>query len=141
MFLAHPGGAAFDTSPPDGPGHLCFLVGGSEARKLDLLDEDGRRAALLGALAPHVGPEVLQPVSWHEKSWHCDEYAGGGYIALPIPGTSEGIPPLPYSPVGHVHWAGSETAADHPGYIDGAIESGQRVAAEIVAALPVRSVS
>ena len=135
MFLGEPGGAVFDTTAPGGPGHLCFLVGGPEARELDRLDEAGRRTALLGALAPHVGSEVLEPVSWHEKSWHRDEYAGGGYLALPVPGNSEGIPPLAHAPVGHVHWAGSESAAEHPGYIEGAIGAGQRVAAEVAAAL------
>jgi monoamine oxidase len=137
MFLGEPGGAVFDTTAPGGPGHLCFLVGGSEARELDLMDEAARKAALLEVLAPHVGPEVLEPVSWHEKSWHCDEYAGGGYVALPVPGTSEGIAPLAYAPVGHVHWAGSETAAEHPGYIEGAIGAGQRAAAEVAESLSV----
>ncbi|MFI5506468.1 flavin monoamine oxidase family protein [Mycobacterium sp. NPDC051804] len=141
MFLGDPGGAVFDTTAPGGPGHLCFLVGGPEARKLDRLDEAGRRAALLGALAPHVGSEVLDPVSWHEKSWHRDEYAGGGYTALPIPDHHVGIPPLGHAAVGHVHWAGSETDAEHPGYIEGAIGAGQRVAQEIAAALSVAAVS
>ena len=137
IVLGDPGAAVFDTTAPGGPGHLCFLVGGPEARALDRLDQAGRRAALLGALAPHVGSEVLEPVDWHEKSWHRDDFAGGGYLALPNPGSTEGIAPLPYAPVGHVHWAGSETAAHHPGYLDGAIESGQRVAVEVAEALSV----
>jgi monoamine oxidase len=141
IFLGDPGGAVFDTTAPGGPGHLCFLIGGPEARDLDRLSEADRRSALLGALAPHVGAEVLRPVDWHEKAWHRDEYAGGGYMALPLPGTSEGLPSLPYAPVGHVHWAGAETAAEHPGYIEGAIGSGQRVAAEIEAALSVAVLS
>ncbi len=78
---------------------------------------------------------VLQPVSWHEKSWQTDEYVGGGYMALPIGGSLEGLLPLPSAPVGNIHWAGTETARDHPGYIEGAIESGLRVAQEVVQAL------
>ncbi|GAA1215069.1 FAD-dependent oxidoreductase [Mycolicibacterium alvei] len=75
---------------------------------------------------------MLQPVSWHEKSWQTDEYVGGGYMALPIGGFLEGLLPLPSAPVGNIHWAGTETARDHPGYIEGAIESGLRVAQEVV---------
>jgi monoamine oxidase len=135
LVLDDPGRAVFDTTPPAGPGHLCVLVAGPEARSLDRLDAAGRRAAVLGALTRHVGPEVLEPVGWHEKSWQLDEYVGGGYLALARPGTTEGLVPVPSSPVGDVHWAGSETAADHPGYLDGAIESGIRAANEVSEAL------
>ncbi|WP_280348621.1 flavin monoamine oxidase family protein [Nocardia neocaledoniensis] len=139
LVLDAPGRAIFDTSPPTGPGHLCVLVGGPEARALDHLDPAERRAALLGALAEHLGPEVLEPVSWHEKAWHLDEYTGGGYLALPSPGTTEGIFPLDTTPSGDIHWAGTESAGDHAGYFEGAIESGTRAAAEVVATLTRRN--
>ncbi|SDH21525.1 monoamine oxidase [Rhodococcus triatomae] len=135
LVLDAPGRAVFDTSPPEGPGHLCVLVGGPEARTLDGLDPAERREALFGVLTDHLGPEVLEPVSWHEKSWHLDEYVGGGYLALPVAGTTEGFLPVDSTPVGDIHWAGTETAADHAGYFEGAVESGVRVAAEVAAAL------
>jgi monoamine oxidase len=78
---------------------------------------------------------VLHPACSHEKSWHLDEYVGGGYIALPPPGTTEGLVPVPPPPVGDVHWAGSETAAHHPGHLVGAVASGVRVANEVSEAL------
>ncbi|OMC08110.1 flavin monoamine oxidase family protein [Mycolicibacterium fortuitum] len=137
IVLDGPGGGVFDTSPPDGPGHLCVLIGGPAARELDDLSVDERRRAVLQPLVSQIGPKVLQPVGWHEKSWHTDEYVGGGYMALPIAGTLEGLLPLPFTPVGDIHWAGTETAIDHPGYIEGAIESGLRVAQEVAQALPV----
>ncbi|WP_374116444.1 FAD-dependent oxidoreductase [Hoyosella sp. YIM 151337] len=40
--------------------------------------------------------------------------------------------PFLHQPVGHIHCAGTETANDHPGYVDGAIESGLRGALEII---------
>lgn len=135
LVLDDPGAAVFDTSAPDGPGHLCVLVGGRAAHTLDRLDADARRRTILGPLVPHIGPEVLDPVDWHEKSWHCDEYVGGGYLALPNPGTTDGFYPMPSAPVGHVHWAGTETATEHPGYLEGAIESGERAAREVSEAL------
>uniref|UniRef100_UPI003B3ABC5F flavin monoamine oxidase family protein n=1 Tax=Mycolicibacter arupensis TaxID=342002 RepID=UPI003B3ABC5F len=135
LVLDKPGRAVFDTGAPGGPGHLCVLVGGPEARELDRLDAAERRTAVLGALARYLGPEVLEPASWHEKSWHLDEYVGGGYIALALPGTTDGIPPIDCTPTGDIHWAGTETARDHPGYLEGAIESGTRVAREVIEAL------
>lgn len=135
LVLGNPGSAVFDTTAPGGPGHLCVLVGGPDARELSALDAEARWDAVLAPLVAHIGAEVLQPVDWQEKSWHCDEYVGGGYVALPEPGTTEGFVPMPCVPVGDIHWGGSETASGHPGYLDGAIEAGRRAAAEVIAAL------
>ncbi len=136
MVLDAPGIAVFDTSPPDGPGHLCMLVGGPPARTLDNLDPSSRRETILGPLVSRLGTEILEPVSWHEKAWHLDDNVGGGYTALPEPGTTtDSNTPMTFTPIGHIHWAGTETATDHPGYLDGAIESGNRVAHEILEAL------
>lgn len=137
IAIDDPGVGVFDTSPPtaDGPGHLCLLVGGTDARTLDDLSPADRRDALLGRLAHHLGDDVRTPASWHEKSWHLDEYVGGGYLAFPDPAAG-GMPfPLGHAPAGTVHWAGTETAGEHAGYIEGALESGERAAAEVLAAL------
>lgn len=131
VVLDDPGFAVFDSTPPGGPGHLTLLSAGPRARRLAELGPAARRNILLGPLCHHLGADVLEPVSWHEKFWHLDEFVGGGYSALPIPGTFEGIPPTASSPTGNLHWAGTETAADHAGYFEGAIESGLRAAREV----------
>ncbi|MEV0685493.1 FAD-dependent oxidoreductase [Nocardia sp. NPDC050378] len=131
MTLTEPAMSVFDTSPPKGPGHLCILIAGPEARTLDDLDESARRSAILTPLAAHLGSQILQPRSWHEKAWHRDRHVGGGYSALPIIGHDEGHFPIAAHPIGRIHWAGTETAGEHAGYVEGAIESGERVAREI----------
>ncbi|MGW4636148.1 flavin monoamine oxidase family protein [Nocardia sp. NPDC004415] len=135
MTLTEPGIAFFDTSSPGGPGHLCVLIGGADAHSLDDLTPEDRRARILGTVAGRLGPEILTPRGWYEKSWHRDPDAGGGYTVLPEPGHTDGHFPLPAAPSGTVHWAGAETASEHAGYIEGAIESGDRVAREVLAAL------
>jgi monoamine oxidase len=139
LVLDDPACGVFDSSPPDGhghgPGHLCFLVAGTPARQLDTLDSDARRELLLSRLLHHLGPRVTQPVEWHEKAWHLDENCGGGYLAYPIAGTSEGLLPMPCEPVNNLHWAGTETAQEHPGYLEGAVQSGERAAHEVAVAL------
>jgi monoamine oxidase len=35
-------------------------------------------------------------------------------------------------PVGPIHWAGTETASQWTGYLDGAVRSGERAAAEVL---------
>ena len=39
------------------------------------------------------------------------------------------------APVGRIHWAGTETSDYWNGYMDGAVRSGERAAAEVLAAL------
>ena len=135
IHLDDPAAAVFDASPPGGPGHLCFLIGGPQARAVDKLEPAARRSALLNRLARRLGPQVLEPVSWHEKSWHLDPFVGGGYIALPEPGTTDGFYPHASTSTGHIHWAGSETAAEHAGYLEVSIAAGERAAGEVVEAL------
>lgn len=132
MFLDQPGFGLFDSSPPGGPGHLCILVGGPDAESVDSMTADERRDHFLTRAAAHLGNGVLTPASWHEKSWHLDEHAGGGYLCLPELGAPVSDVPMASEPIGPIHWAGTETAADHPGYFDGAIESGQRAAREVI---------
>ncbi|MBL1078845.1 FAD-dependent oxidoreductase [Nocardia sp. 2] len=139
LILDAPARAVFDTTPPGGPGHLCILIGGPQARELDRLDADTRATTVLDAIARHLGPEVSKPVSWHEKSWQLDEYVGGGYTALADPGVTAGLPPVLSTPVGDIHWAGTERAQDHAGYFEGAIESGTRAAREVTRALLPRT--
>jgi len=135
VLLDRPGIGVFDTSAPQGPGHLCLLIGGTEAEDLDNMDPSERQEMLLLRLAEHLGEQVLTPTDWHEKSWHLDPHAGGGYLALPTCGASEPDLPLAAQAIGRLHWAGTETASDHPGYLDGAIEAGERAAREVAEAL------
>ncbi|BDD80418.1 monoamine oxidase [Tsukamurella pulmonis] len=129
--LGEPTCAVFDSSPPDGPGHLTLLVGGPDARRFVALSAEARRDLLLGRLATRLGPAVRSPASWHEKDWCQEPFIGGGYAALPAIGTREGFYPVQHASTGRIHWAGTETAAEHAGYIEGAIESAHRVVAEV----------
>ena len=135
ILLGRPAGAVFDSSPPDGPGHLCVLIGGKEARTLDAMTVVERQRTILASVADAVGsPAIREPVDWHEKSWHLDPFVKGGYLALPDAHRTVGVYPLPSNPgAATVFWAGTETAGEHPGYIEGAIESGERAAREVVA--------
>ncbi|PLB48910.1 putative flavin-containing monoamine oxidase aofH [Aspergillus steynii IBT 23096] len=135
LVLDDPACGVFDSSSPGGPGHLCFLVAGTPARQLDTLDTNVRREMLLSRLVPHLGRRALHPVDWHEKAWHLDEFCGGGYLAYGVVGTSDGLLPMPHKPIGNLHWAGTETAQEHPGYLEGAVQSGERAAREVACTL------
>jgi len=124
----------FDLSPPDsGHGLLVGFVGGRDARAYASLRGDARRSAVLDGLVARFGRKVLEPVAWAERSWAAERWSGGGPVAIGPPGaltsTREGL----RAPVGPLHWAGTETSPRWGGYIDGAIRSGERAAAELLA--------
>jgi monoamine oxidase len=51
------------------------------------------------------------------------------------PGTLIEYGPALRTPVGRIHWAGTETSDYWQGYMDGAVRSGERVTHEVLALL------
>lgn len=123
-----------DASPPGGtPGVLVGFVTGAPALAVGRLDEAGRREAVLGAMAAAVAPEAAGPASFKSFNWHDERWSRGGPVGLMGPGTLTRLGPALREPVRHVHWAGTDTASEWNGYMDGAIQAGERAAAEVTA--------
>ncbi|WP_405181649.1 flavin monoamine oxidase family protein [Nocardia sp. NBC_01377] len=125
-------GTVFDNTPLDGaPG---VLVGFLEGRHADIgarLGHGGRRARVLADLVGYFGPKAGDPIDFIERDWAEEEFSRGCYGAFATPGTLTRFGPALRAPVGPLHWAGTETATRWAGYMDGAVESGLRVAREI----------
>lgn len=130
-----PATIVFDVSPPDGAtGILVGFVGGDDARAHAMAGETERRQQVLAGFGRLFGEQALRPERWVEQQWSGQPYSRGGPVAIAPPGAiTEGQEAI-RRPVGRIHWAGSETAGRWAGYIDGAVRSGERVAAEILAA-------
>ena len=128
--------AVFDNTPPSGgPGVLLAFVGGSSWRTYGPLPLDQRRAAVLQGFAEMFGEQALHPIDYVEQDWTKEQWTRGGPTAIHGPGTLVAHGPAIRRPAGRVHWAGTETATYWTGYMDGAVSSGQRAAAEVVATL------
>ncbi len=126
----------FDNTPPGGsPGVLLGFLEGTQARKLGTWSAEDRRAAVVGCFERWFGPRAGKSVDFVEKSWIDDEWARGCYGAFMPPNTWRMFGQSLREPVGPIHWAGAETAATGMGYMDGAVRSGQRAAAEVDLAL------
>lgn len=113
-----------------GAGILSLLAGGRASRELgDLMTQEGP-AAVAGRLAWLGRPSRL--LGSRLVAWDSDPWAGGGYVAF-----HPGFDPLARAwlarPSGRVLFAGEHTSERWQGYMNGAIESGQRAAAEAVA--------
>ena len=127
----------FDNSPPDGkPGVLLGFIEGQAARDMANASADDRRAAVLDCFARYFGPEAKSQVrEYVDKSWAKDPWSRGCYVGFTPPGVLVGYRNAIRKPVGPIHWAGTETAEEWAGYMDGAIDSGLRAAGEVLAAI------
>ncbi|MEU6830409.1 FAD-dependent oxidoreductase [Nocardia beijingensis] len=134
LNLHDPVPVTFDATRPGGPGVLGALVPGRAAQRLAALPPAERRAMVIGSLVRAFGYTAREPIEWHEKVWADDPYTRGGYGAFFPPGVLTTVGSALRQPVGPIHWAGSETATEWSGYIEGAIRSGERAAAEVLAA-------
>ncbi|MDX2166586.1 MAG: FAD-dependent oxidoreductase [Deltaproteobacteria bacterium] len=124
-----------DASPLSGtPGVLASFTFGPVAERLDGLAAEERRRLVLDAMVERFGPRAGAPLHVVETSWWKDEWARGCSMAHWAPGILTRYGALLRQPLGRVHWAGTETATVSYGAIDGAVRSGERAAAEILAA-------
>jgi len=61
-----------------------------------------------------------------------EQYSGGAYTGICPPGLLTTYGPVIREPVGQIYFAGTETATQWSGYMNGAVEAGERAAREIL---------
>jgi monoamine oxidase len=118
-----------------------MLINGWHARSVSQLSSEERKSIFAKHLVKLIGSEeALHPVDYVEKNWLDEPFSDGCYGAAWLPGT--------LSIFGHaitkqhargVFFAGSETATEWAGYVEGAISSGYRAAQEVYEAFQRRS--
>ena len=124
--------ATFDDCSPTGEhAALVAFVVGDAAKQLAKLSPEERRQRVLEELVTLHGPEARTPTAYVDKNWIADEWSGGCYVGLAAPGMLAASASAIREPCGRIHFAGTETATIHIGYLEGAIEAGERVAHEI----------
>ncbi|OBK76813.1 FAD-dependent oxidoreductase [Mycobacterium sp. 1274761.0] len=114
------------------PGVLCVITEGPGARELCRLDAGERRAVILDELGKRFGGAARSPVDYIEQNWTVERYSGGGMISHAPPGVLTEFGTALREPCGRIHWAGTESSAVMCGWVDGAVRSGERAAAEIL---------
>jgi monoamine oxidase len=119
------------------PGILTLLAGGgaSDATQLTIEREGIERfAAGLGWL----GADGAQLTASRQIVWQSDPFARGGY-AFFDPTFDPSLREWLARPAGRLFFAGEHTSLRWQGYMNGAVESGRRVALEIAAAVKLGS--
>ena len=124
----------FDVSPPEGkPGIMMGFIGGHEARVWARRPEAERRKAALDQFVEFFGPEAANPKEILEHDWAAERWNRGCPVTILGPGTLVDFGEALRPPFGRIHWASTETSTYWNGYMDGAIRSGERAAAEVLA--------
>jgi monoamine oxidase len=112
-------------------GILSFMAGGSAS---DATDDQVRKdgPAGLARELDWLGARGVQIVGHHHLQWGADPWARGGYAYFD-PAFDTSLRAWLARPFGRIFFAGEHTSFDGQGYMNGAIESGRRAAAEVAA--------
>jgi monoamine oxidase len=136
MSATEPVGLTYDNSPDDGSGRgvLVGLVVADQARRLGGLDHGGREREILTSLGRLLGRDAASPAAIVIQDWQQEEWTQGCYAAFFPPGGLTSYGSAFRAPCGRIHWAGTESAGEWNGYMEGALRAGKRAAAEMLTA-------
>jgi monoamine oxidase len=124
-----------DASGRGGRGTLMAFITGRAALELGPRPAQERRDAVIAALVEMLGPAAARPADYLDFNWHDEPWSRGGPVGLMGPSTFVPLEDALREPVGRIHWAGTETAREWTGYMEGGIEAGERAASEVLAAI------
>jgi len=120
-----------NTSHDGGVAALVGFIVGAAARAWSGRGREARERAVLAQLAGWFGPEAATPMMYEDTDWSAEPWSGGCPVSNPAPGVLTTAAATLAQPVGCLHFAGTETATEWTGYMEGAVQSGERAAAEI----------
>ena len=123
-------------TPAATPGVLIGFIEGEEGRLWAARSRAERFKGVVASFARYFGPEaraVLGGIKGYiEMVWAQEEFTGGCYAGFLPTGVWTSYGEALRAPAGLIHWAGTETATDWNGYMDGAVRSGERAAGEVL---------
>jgi monoamine oxidase len=114
------------------PALVGFIAAKAVVEWADQSDEV-RKMEVIEDLARLYGPEARDYVDYCEKNWSYEPYNGGcPVLNVVAPGVMKDYARATREPFLNVHFCGTESATEWQGYMDGAVESGERVANEVL---------
>lgn len=119
----------FDVSPgDDGPGVLMSFC---DPTVYDGFTAEDRRRRVVRQLVDLYGPHAGDPIDYVEHRWGAELFAPGGPNPAVAPFATTSYGPALATPHGRIHWAGSETAGEWAGTLNGAVLTGLRAAEDV----------
>jgi len=128
-----------DFTPSEGhPGLLAGFMEAHNSMAWTGRSMEERKKVVVERLISLLGPEAANPIDYEDQDWPADPWSRGCYGPSMAPGIMTTVGKVIREPHGRIHWAGTETSTKWTGYIDGAIRSGERAAAEVLARLKTK---
>ncbi len=122
-----------NTNYEDPRGTLVGFISDEKADAMFELSAEDRRRAILESIAGFLGDKALEPEVYYESDWGSEEWTRGAYAASYDLGGLHRYGKDQLTPVGPIHWACSDLAAEGYQHVDGAVRMGRKTAARIVA--------
>lgn len=128
-----PFSVVYDNTSHDGKqAALVGFIVGKHARQWSSQPVADRERRVLAAFARYFGDEARLCQEYHELDWGAEPWSRG----CPVGGLPPGVLTNSFAhlrkPEGRIHWAGTESATEWMGYMEGAIQSGERAADEVL---------
>ncbi len=124
-------GIVMDDTPESGPATLLCFIEGRHAIELSAAPKDIRQEKVIASLVRFFGPAAADSIGYEDNDWLTEPYTHG-YVGSMPPGVMTRFGHALREPCGRIHWAGSETATEWAGYIEGGMRSGVRAAREVI---------
>ena len=112
-------------------GILSLLAGGSASDETAALIERDGVSGLIRSL-DWLGSSKAELLGWRQARWESDPWSRGGYAVFDS-AFKPALRGLLAQPCGRLFFAGEHTSTIWQGYMNGAVESGHRAAAEVLA--------
>lgn len=123
----------FDVSlDAEGPGVLVTFL---DPQVYDRFNLEDRRQRVIRQLVDLYGEQAAEPIDYVDHRWGEEAFAPGGPNPAIAPYATTTYGPALAQPHGRIHWAGSETAGEWAGTLNGAVLTGHRAADEVAALL------
>ncbi|GFS96907.1 amine oxidase A [Nephila pilipes] len=130
----HPMFLTFEDTKPNG-NHpaISGYITAEKCRKMERMSMNERKNAIIQSLEKVMdSPEALKPFHYEEKIWMNEQYISGCCFAMLPLGFITMYGRFLRTPIDRLYFAGTETAVKWPGYMNGAIEAGERAAREVL---------
>ncbi|CAF1073357.1 unnamed protein product [Rotaria sordida] len=123
-----------DGTSSNGTPALIGFIGGRCASVWTSVTYEERRKGLIECLSRYFGGHKISThlIEYVEKDWNLEPYSGGCPCHNATTGTMKDFVDGLRKPYKNIHFAGTETASQWMGYMDGAVDAGRRAASEVL---------
>lgn len=126
----------FDVGPDDGPGVLLAFC---DPVTFDGFDVQNRKQRVTRQMVDLYGPQAQNPIDYVDHCWLEEEFGSGGPNPALPPFALTSYATALTEPHGRVEWAGTETAGESSGSMNGAVITGVQAAERVAERLGAES--